>query len=40
MVKKTLEEIKNNLKDVDVSETSYADRGYHIAIDAKKDNLV
>jgi NADH-quinone oxidoreductase subunit D len=40
MVKKTLEEIKNNLKDVDVSETSYAERGYHIAIDAKKDNLV
>lgn len=40
MVKKTLEDIKNTLKGVDASEISYAEKGYHLAIEAQKGNLV
>jgi NADH-quinone oxidoreductase subunit D len=40
MVNKTLDDIKNTLKSVEVSETSYAERGYHLAIDAQKENIV
>jgi len=40
MVKKTLEELKNQFKDIDASEMSYDVKGYHIAIDTKKGSLV
>ena len=40
MVKRIFEEIKNNLRGVDVSEISYDERGYHLAVDAAKDNVV
>jgi NADH-quinone oxidoreductase subunit D len=40
MVKKTLEDIKNTLKGVDASEISYAERGYHLAIEAQKGSLI
>lgn len=40
MIEKTLDDIKNTLKSIDVSEISYAERGYHLAIEAQKENIV
>ncbi len=40
MVKKTLDEITNTLKGVEVSETPYDAKGYHLAVEAKNANIV
>ncbi len=40
IIEKTLDDIKNTLKSIDVSEISYAERGYHLAIEAQKENIV
>jgi NADH-quinone oxidoreductase subunit D len=40
MVKTILEEIRNSVEGIDLSETSYDERGYHLAIEAQKGNLV
>lgn len=40
MVEEILKDIKNTLTGIDVSETSYGEKGYHLAVGAEKGNLV
>jgi len=40
MVKAIFEDIKKELNNVDVKESSYEERGYHLAIDASLTDIV
>ena len=40
MVKTIFNDIKSKLKAVDISEVSYDERGYHLAIGAQKENII
>ncbi|HPN99025.1 MAG TPA: NADH-quinone oxidoreductase subunit C, partial [Syntrophorhabdaceae bacterium] len=40
MVKTIFEDIKNSIKGIEINEVSYAERGYHLAVEATKGNLL
>ena len=40
MVKTVLEEITNAFRSVDVRETPYTEKGYHLSVDARKENVL